>query len=61
MAIADADGTVRVSGAEILSRIVRDGADQPIGEKAQNIAAAASARRRPSGGSGGSEWVCKQG
>ncbi len=29
MAIADADGTVRVSGAEILSRIVREGAPIP--------------------------------
>ena len=35
--IADADGTVRVSGAEILARIIRDGADQPIGEKARSL------------------------
>jgi HEAT repeat protein len=35
MAITDADGTVRVSGAEILARIIRDGAQQPIGEQAR--------------------------
>jgi len=35
MAITDADGTVRVSGAEILGRIVRDGIDQPIGAEAR--------------------------
>ena len=35
MAITDADGTVRVSGAEILGRIVRDGIDQPIGLEAR--------------------------
>ena len=34
-AIADADGTVRVSGAEILGRIVRDGIDQSIGADAR--------------------------
>ena len=37
MAIADADGTVRVSGAEILSRIVRDGSTLPISEKARSL------------------------
>ena len=37
MAIADADGTVRVSGAEILSRIVREGWQQPIGEQARTL------------------------
>ncbi len=37
MAIVDADGTVRVSGAEILSRIVREGADAPIGAKARGL------------------------
>ena len=36
-AIADADGTVRVSGAEILGRIVREGRDQPIGEQARSL------------------------
>ena len=37
MAIADGDGTVRVSGAEILSRIVREGSQQLIGEQARNL------------------------
>ena len=37
MAIADADGTVRVSGAEILSRIIRDGSALPIGEQARSM------------------------
>jgi hypothetical protein len=37
MAIADADGTVRVSGAEILSRIVREGGADPIGAKARGL------------------------
>ena len=37
MAIADADGTVRVSGAEILGRIVREGAQEPIGEEARSL------------------------
>ncbi len=37
MAITDADGTVRVSGAEILGRIVRDGIDQPIGGEARTL------------------------
>ena len=36
-AITDADGTVRVSGAEILGRIVREGRDQPIGEQARAL------------------------
>ena len=35
MAITDGDGSVRVSGAEILGRIVRDGIDQPIGAEAR--------------------------
>jgi HEAT repeat protein len=35
VAITDEDGTVRVSGAEILGRIVRDGIDQPIGSEAR--------------------------
>ena len=35
VAITDADGTVRVSGAEILGRIVRDGIAQPIGAEAR--------------------------
>ena len=35
MAITDEDGTVRVSGAEILGRIVRDGIAQPIGAEAR--------------------------
>ena len=37
MAITDADGTVRVSGAEILGRIVRDGISQPIGAEARAL------------------------
>ena len=37
VAITDADGTVRVSGAEILGRIVRDGIDQPIGADARAL------------------------
>jgi len=35
MAISDADGTVRVSGAEILGRLVRDGGGQAIGDQAR--------------------------
>ena len=35
MAITDGDGSVRVSGAEILGRIVRDGSAQPIGAEAR--------------------------
>ena len=35
VAIADGDGTVRVSGAEILGRIVRDGMNEPIGAEAR--------------------------
>ena len=37
MAITDADGTVRLSGAEILGRIVRDGIAQPIGAEARAL------------------------
>ena len=37
MAITDADGTVRVSGAEILGRIVRDGINKPIGAEARTL------------------------
>ena len=37
VAITDGDGTVRVSGAEILGRIVRDGIDQPIGAEARAL------------------------
>ena len=37
MAITDGDGTVRVSGAEILGRIVRDGISQPIGAEARAL------------------------
>ena len=36
-AITDGDGTVRVSGAEILGRIVREGSGQPIGEQARTF------------------------
>ena len=36
-AIADADGTVRVSGAEILSRIVREGRADPSAEQARGL------------------------
>ena len=36
-AITDDDGTVRVSGAEILVRIVRERAEQPIGEQARTL------------------------
>ena len=35
MAITDPDGTVRVSGAEILGRLVCDGAGQPVGDQAR--------------------------
>ena len=37
MAIADADGTVRVSGAEILSRIVREGGADSIAVQARGL------------------------
>ena len=37
VAITDGDGTVRVSGAEILGRIVRDGITQPIGAEARAL------------------------
>jgi len=37
MAIADADGTVRVSGAEILGRLVREGDGLTIGEQARTL------------------------
>ena len=37
MAIADADGTVRVSGAEILGRLVREGDGQTFGEQARTL------------------------
>ena len=37
MAITDADGTVRVSGAEILGRLVRDGAGRAIGDQARAL------------------------
>ncbi len=36
-AITDGDGTVRVSGTEILGRIVREGSGQPIGEQARTL------------------------
>ena len=36
-AITDGDGTVRVSGAEILGRIVRDGINKPIGGEARAL------------------------
>ena len=35
LAIADADGTVRVSGAEVLVRLVREAQGQPIGDQAR--------------------------
>ena len=37
MAIADADGTVRVSGAEILGRLVREGDAPGIGDQARKL------------------------
>jgi len=37
IAITDADGTVRVSGAEILGRLVREGSGQPVGEQARTL------------------------
>ena len=37
IAIADADSTVRVSGAEVLVRLVRDGAGQPISDQARAL------------------------
>ena len=36
-AITDGDGTVRVSGAEILCRIVRDGTNKPVGAEARAL------------------------
>ena len=36
-AITDGDGTVRVSGAEILGRIVRDGTNKPVGAEARAL------------------------
>ena len=37
MAIVDPDGTVRVSGAEILGRLVREGDGQMIGEQSRTL------------------------
>ena len=37
IAVADGDGTVRVSGAEILGRIVRESQSGPIGERARAL------------------------
>ena len=37
MAIDDADGTVRVSGAEILGRLVREADPQGIGDQARSL------------------------
>lgn len=37
MAIADTDGTVRVSGAEILGRLVREGEGHAIGNQARSL------------------------
>ena len=37
LAVADADGIVRVSGAEILSRIVREGGNDPIALQARSL------------------------
>ena len=37
MAIADVDAIVRVSGAEILSRIVREGGSDPIAVQARGL------------------------
>ena len=37
MAITDADGTVRVSGAEVLGRLVREGDGQAIGDQARTL------------------------
>ena len=37
LAIKDGDGTVRVSGAEILARIIRDGSTLPIGDQARSL------------------------
>lgn len=37
IAITDADGTVRVGGAEILARIVRDGLSLPVGVQARAL------------------------
>ena len=37
VAITDADGTVRISGAVILGRIVRDGISQPIAADARAL------------------------
>jgi HEAT repeat protein len=35
LAIADADGTVRVGGAEILGRLVHEGGEQPVSQQAR--------------------------
>ncbi len=35
LAIADADGTVRVGGAEILGRLVYEGGEQPVAQQAR--------------------------
>ena len=35
LAIADADGTVRVGGAEILGRLVHEGGEQPVAQQAR--------------------------
>ena len=37
MAITDADGTVRVSGAEVLGRLVREGDGQAVGDQARTL------------------------
>ncbi|BEV35512.1 HEAT repeat domain-containing protein [Synechococcus sp. M16CYN] len=37
LAVNDKDGTVRVSGAEILGRVIRDGADQPVAAQARSL------------------------
>ena len=37
LAIKDGNGTVRVSGAEILGRVVRDAADQPLSDHARTL------------------------
>ena len=59
MAIADADGTVRVSGAEILSRIVREGGADSIAVQARLVAISAAGQRSPGGGCG-AQWFAGQ-
>ena len=59
MAIADADGTVRVNGAEILSRIVREKCRSHRGAGQRLVAISAAGQRSPGGGCG-AQWFAGQ-